>query len=65
MSEGHQVVVPRLNGCARCGEDHEEPITFLPFTRASTFGEATITHYAVCPKTQEPILMRIVEPGGA
>lgn len=52
----HEVAV--LNKCARCG-GHHLGLTFFPFMRPPKTGGRTMwTHYAPCPKTHEPILMR-------
>lgn len=44
-----------LKKCGRCGEDHagleEKPFTVPPDKRT--------THFAMCPKLAEPILIRI------
>ena len=39
--------------CARCGQDHQE----LEFTRLKR-PEAEWTHWAVCPNTGEPVLLK-------
>lgn len=40
--------------CARCGGDHDEPLTFYPLDRPN---EAW-THYAMCPANGQPIMLR-------
>lgn len=49
-----------LMGCARCGEDH--PIRFKPFREPMVVGDFVLTHWGLCQKTGEPVLMRFVEP---
>ena len=49
-----------VTGCARCGENHEM-LTAHPFTRPP---DKTITHWAICPKTDEPILIGYGFPRG-
>ncbi len=44
-----------FSNCARCGDKHRR-IVCGKFTRPC--GE--FTHYSVCPKTGEPILVRVV-----
>lgn len=46
-------------GCARCGGEHL--VRFKPFRVPMQVGEATLTHWGLCPTTREPILMRFVE----
>jgi hypothetical protein len=45
-----------IKNCARCGEDHE----LLDFKLLSN-PIAEWTHFSICPKTDEPILLEIVE----
>ncbi len=47
--------VPRLVGCARCGGNHRH-LRFVKLRRKA----GHFTHWVLCPRTQEPILMRIV-----
>jgi hypothetical protein len=42
-----------VGNCARCGGNHQQQL-FVPFTRPPRWW----THYAHCPRTKEPILMR-------
>ena len=42
--------------CARCGGDHDR-VGFKPFTNPPR----RFSHWAHCPKSGEPILMRLVE----
>lgn len=49
-----------IRHCARCNGDHPR-ITFHPFKQSITDKAATEwTHWASCPETGEPILMRFV-----
>ncbi len=45
--------------CARCGETHYD-LEFTRFTRPIEL-EKTYTYWTVCPETDKPILMRIIE----
>jgi hypothetical protein len=49
-----------VKSCARCGEDHTY-LEFKLFTEPMVIAEITFTHWAVCPVTKEPILMRIID----
>jgi hypothetical protein len=52
-------VTTTVRSCARCGEDHEK-LTFQPFKRAVEPGSSeALTHWAMCPNHDEPILMYI------
>lgn len=46
-------------GCARCGGDHS--LRFTEFVQPLVLGEHILTHWAPCPTTGDPILMRFVE----
>lgn len=51
-------------GCARCGEDHA--LRFTEFARPlETPGGVVFTHWAACPSTGDPILMRFARSYGA
>ncbi len=57
----NKVTVKVLNGCARCNGIHVD-IDFKMFTFYPQFAGndgAMFTHWAMCPETNEPILMRI------
>jgi hypothetical protein len=45
-----------VGNCARCGKKHR-PLMFKKFKR-QTQSEPPSTHWAMCPTTKEPILMR-------
>ncbi len=51
-------IVTTINGCARCGETHEDMV-FQPFEMPC----GRFTHWAECPESGAPVLMR-VESGG-
>lgn len=53
------VEVPNLQGCARCGKDHR--VRFKELQRPMVAGDSTLTHWAICPTTGEPIMMRFVD----
>lgn len=45
--------------CARCGQDHDE-LEFKPCKRGPIpTATGLATHWATCPETGDPILMRI------
>jgi len=44
----------QVNACARCGGDHN--LAFRQFERKSKY-----THWAMCPQSSEPIVLKIVE----
>jgi len=45
----------RVEKCARCGGDHDEPLTFVPLDRPN---EAW-THWTMCPNSRQPIMLRV------
>lgn len=48
-----------LLGCARCGGEHM--VRFKPLRNPIQMGDVVLTHWATCPTTKEPILMRLLE----
>lgn len=46
-----------INNCARCGGSHR--VVFKKLARPMT--ESRHTHWALCPVTDEPILMRVID----
>jgi len=55
-------ITTTLRNCARCGSGHG--LTFQPFKQFvidSESGEVRYTHWAMCPLSDEPILMRVVD----
>lgn len=48
-----------IHGCARCGWDHSA-LRFTPFFRAVET-EPLLTHWAICPTTNEPLLQCVYE----
>lgn len=55
--------VPLINDCARCRKVHKDMVA-KPFTKPTlifTIKREAITHFAICPNTNEPILMRILK----
>jgi hypothetical protein len=49
--------------CARCGEDHKE-LEFVKFKRSviviiERAGKRIFTDWAMCPKTNEPVIMEV------
>lgn len=51
------VDVALLVCCARCGRNHRA-VKFMRLTRLQP--DAEWTHYSVCPRTAQPILMKLV-----
>ena len=49
-------VTTDVYACARCGEDHTQ-LVFTHFMREAS----QWTHWASCPITKEPVLLKIVE----
>jgi len=49
-----RIVVPQIEGCSRCGGDHED-VTFVKLS--SPIGD--MTHWTTCPKIGEPILLAV------
>ena len=47
------ILVKRLSNCARCGGIHTN-VTFKQFSKPCDL----YTHYAPCPTTHEPILLK-------
>jgi hypothetical protein len=58
MERGKPFYVKRLKGCARCGGDGHDDLTFLPLTSPiSGFENGYVaTHWVLCPTNGEPIL---------
>lgn len=50
------ICVERLTNCARCGENHDRGLCFVPIVGTPIPGA---THWATCPATGQPILMRV------
>lgn len=48
-----------IKACARCGGDHAE-LEFAPFTLPLIIGPFARTHWALCPKTGEPIIVNVI-----
>jgi len=45
-----------INGCARCGKNHN----YLEIKKFKKNPVRNNTHFAVCPNTKEPILIKIL-----
>lgn len=59
MSIRPTLEIDHLNGCARCHGDGHGNLTFTQLTHPVDVGDgAPLTHWALCPATLEPILMR-------
>lgn len=53
-----------VTSCARCHEDHPG-LTFRPFANPISLpSTAPLTHWAICPGTGEPIVLRIEKSVG-
>lgn len=51
-----------FEGCARChGEGHQD-LLFQKFLHPIEVGAYTFTHWAICPVTNEPILLTTEAP---
>lgn len=64
MVPGEHMV--NMNGCARCHAEGHANVLFRPLTHpveaeGTGFHGARFTHWAPCPITGEPILMRHIE----
>lgn len=66
-ADGSLLFVPVI-GCARCGNDHKQPVAFWKLTRpvwhqtlavdgGCHVSELVATHFGTCPDTGEPIMM--------
>jgi hypothetical protein len=55
------VVTVDVKGCARCHGDGHPGLVFRPLTYPVDVADdvAPLTHWALCPTTVEPILLRI------
>lgn len=51
-------------GCARCGQDHYN-LPMYRFERSLTLIDEDFTHWATCPLTGDPILVRRVDENNA
>lgn len=58
------ITLERQHGCARCGGDGHDNIVFKPLTYPIELKPGadayTLTHWAMCPATDEPILLRVM-----
>lgn len=54
-------VTTNISNCARCGGNHVA-MKFEPLKRAMV--EHSLTHWAMCPITQEPVLLGILLSAG-
>ena len=52
-----------VKGCARCGENHHL-LEFYAFENPIIIEFSKFTHWGVCPKLNEPILMKLVQEEG-
>lgn len=51
-----------ITGCARCDGDGHADITWQPLTFPIEDSDGSLwTHWALCPRNGEPILMRVRE----
>ena len=47
-----------VEGCARCGKNHRK-MTFVPFKIPMSVGKVVFTHWSMCPRRHEPVVMRV------
>lgn len=59
--EAPQPRVVNVTGCSRCGGEHRE-VKFLPFVKPPSYLGLTWTHWAICPETGDPVMLRPAEP---
>jgi len=50
-------IVADVSNCARCGEDHEKVWFKKLQCPIIIMGESALTHWAMCPTLQEPIVL--------
>jgi hypothetical protein len=57
------ITLERQNGCARCGAEFHDDIVYRPFTNPIEIRVGTeivtLSHWSMCPATDEPILMSV------
>jgi hypothetical protein len=53
-----KVIISSIKNCARCGGNHED-LVFNKLRRPTQTPEKW-SHWASCPKTKEPILLRVI-----
>lgn len=63
-TEGRRLVRLDQVGCARCGADAHHGITYRRLHQAVQLGDVTLTHWAWCPRSGEPILLTIRDVDG-
>lgn len=56
-------VVTSVQNCARCDGDHKS-LSFKEMRSPIECGSVDLTHWAVCPVTGDPVLLRIIEEEG-
>lgn len=70
LSVREPYLLPHLEGCARCHGHGHDDLTFQPLTHPveyedEMYGPTIVgTHWAICPTTGEPILLRMVATAG-
>ncbi len=64
------MIIKKLIGCARCGHNHKnleftkflKPVLFWASDGDSGLNEEIIyTHFCPCPRSNQPILLKIIE----
>jgi hypothetical protein len=48
-----------VNSCARCSYSHRS----VEFRKFKKNGVRDLTHWGMCPKTKEPILLKVISNG--
>jgi hypothetical protein len=56
----NETIEANVTGCSRCGEYHKQ-LVFKKFTNPIDDTNGKWTHWATCPTTGDPVLMRIVD----
>lgn len=58
LNNNEHILITRLDGCARCGGDHED-LNFQRLDQPMEISGVQFTHWGTCPETGSPILLRV------
>lgn len=58
LKRERRVVIAVFDSCPRCGETHEE-LGFEFLAPPMDVGGVEFTHWALCPSSQTPILLKV------
>lgn len=58
ISTDNLKTLDRMENCARCGESHLK-LPMFRFGRPVVAGTTTFTHWCLCPKTKEPVVLKV------